>query len=315
MNQGIMKMSNKMTNVPVTTIDAGKFLHLINVGAKSQIAIYEDHVRKMGKKLGLEWTLVTIDNKSVIIEDNTNSVYYQADINKLGQGRVNIANLRELNIIESKKEDEFHKNVYDLIHAISEDSITEADEAFGRISKQRFRSSVIPESGLVTTRDGQTRYVKIKKEIVEEMDRLSLIKSIASLLKDDVKVTRGRIVEATFNHQPIKIPVNELTTRKVCAYTLKQVAQKAYLSEGFQNRIKHIAYLVAEDKVNEAVDNASDFLTTKQEFCMLNRCEMNKLIGETLATQNCFNKALAEDVSTLFYRTNCKINRDIIISE
>jgi len=301
--------------LPVTEVDAGKFLHSINVGAHAQISLFEERVKQMGKELDANWQLASLDQKNVFIEDIDTHTYYQGKIENIGKGRVKITDLKELRIVESKKENTFKKNVSELITALSEDKVADADGIFNKIAKQRFRSSVIPESGMVTTRDGRARTVKVQREIIEEKDRVGLIKRIAEALKDGVKIERGRIVEAVFGDQTIKIPINEMTRRKVVAGTIKEAAKKAYLSEGFQMRVKHVATMVVEEKVKEAVQNFSEFFTENQEFSLLNITEMRELAGNSLAAQCCFNKALGNDVGTLMYRANCRANKDTIMTE
>jgi hypothetical protein len=310
-------MKSQVDSLPVTTVDAGKFLHQLNMGAQAQVALFEQHVKQLGNAVNANWRLVSLDRNSLVIEDANLNKYYQGDIKHQGKGRVNITNIRELRIVESKttKEESFRKNLAELVHAICEDDLKSADAIFGRVARQRFRPNVIPESGYVAVRDGTLRYVKVTKDIVESSNKKSLIKNIAETLKGGVKVNRGRIVEAVFNNTIITIPINELTRRKTACCIVKETAQKAYLSEGFQNRIKHIAQLVSENKLREAVEISGKFLTENQEFCLLNLRECRELIGSALATGCCFNKQLSDDVGNLFYRTNCRINRDVILTE
>jgi quinol monooxygenase YgiN len=91
------------------------------------------------------------------------------------------------------------------------------------------------------------------------------------------------------------------------------VAVNAYLSEGFQSRIEHLAALISQDQVEQAVENVATFLKEEQEFSLLDLNETQRLAGNALAAKGCFNAILAEDVGKLIYRTGCRVNRDVII--
>jgi len=304
-----------MKKLPVQTIDAGKLLHEINSGAKAQLSVFEERVKFLGKELGLNWSLTSINKNEMLIEDIDTHKYYKASIENLGKGHVKIHNINELKIVEEKKENLFTRRIVEMVNAISEDRIKDADNTFNNMAKQRFRSNVIPEHGWVTTRDGVSRYIRTSREIVERNDQINIIKVIAESLKDGVKVSRGGVIEATFNSKPFNIPITELTRRKVMACDIKQKAQNAYMSEGFQKRIKRIASLVTENDIEGAVKLVADFVDENQEFSLLTEQEIQELMGNALATNLCLNKVLAEDVGTLFYKTNCRVNHDEIISE
>ena len=303
--------------LPVQVIDAGKFLHQINIGAQSQIVVFEDRVKLLGKELGANWSLASVDRDSIFIEDCDDAKYYQASVENLGKGKIKIHNLRELKIVEAStsKENIFGKNLVTMVEAISQDRIKEADETFNQLARQKFSSRIIPEHGYVTTRDGVTRVVHTSNTVVSESDQEKVIKAVADALKGGVKINRGGIIEATFHSKQISIPITELTRKKVIANDMREVAKHAYTSEGFQNRIKHIASLMTKGDMKGAVQSVSEFTTENQEFCLLTEEETQELVSNTLAANLCFNKALAEDTGTLFYRTCCRTNRDAIISE
>lgn len=301
-------------------MDAGKFLHLINAGALSQHALFSERIARMGEAAGAEWKLTSLDANAVVFEDVGEHTYYLADILRQGKGRVSIENIRELKIVESKKENSFHKNVIELVDAITESDNSRADAVFNRITAQRFRSSVIPESGFVTTRDGITRHVKVSKSIVDEAVKPRIVSALCEALSENVKISRGRIVEGVFGDVTLKFPITELTRRRVIARHMKSVAQHAYMAEGFQERVKHVASLLSEDdgkngNLDKAVMVAAELLKEYEEFSLLTKIETQTLIGDTLATYGCMNQALAEDVGELFYTTNCKVNRETIIND
>ena len=313
-------MSNPITNqkqqpTSVVEMDAGKFLHMINVGAQSQVTLFAERIAKLGEQIGAKWKLASLDNAQLVFEDVSSNTYFLADIKKLGRGNVKIENIRELRIIESKKEGSFRKNLLELIDAISESNTMQADAVFNRIAAQRFRSNVIPESGVVTTRDGVSHRVSVANTIVDGAVKPEIVAAICESVSDRVKVNRGRIVEATFGDATITIPINELTRRRCVARYSKEQAKTAYKHEGFQKRVQNIAALVSQDKVEEAIQKAAEMLMEEQQFCMLTQGEMQQLTNDTLATVGCMNSILADDVGSLLYRTNCRTNYKTIIDE
>lgn len=316
-----MKQINQKQNPPsAVEMDAGKFLHLINAGALSQHALFSERIARMGEAAGAEWKLTSLDANTVVFEDVGEHTYYVADVLRQGKGRVSIENIRELKIVESKKENSFHKNVLELVDAITESDNSRADAVFNRITAQRFRSSVIPENGFVTTRDGITRHVKVSKSIVDEAVKPRIVSAICEALSENVKISRGRIVEGVFGDVKLTFPITELTRRRVIARHMKSVAQHAYMTEGFQERVKHVSALLSEDdgkngNLDKAVMVAAELLKEYEEFSLLTKAETQTLIGDTLATYGCMNQALAEDVGELFYTTNCKVNRETIIND
>lgn len=307
--------NQKQRTAPVVEMDAGKFLGRINSGAQSQVTLFEERVRKMGHEAGAQWRLVSLSSNNLMFEDIDQSKYYNADITRMRGNQVKIGNIKEIRVVEAKKEETFHKNVNDLVTAISEDDVKQADNIFSRIAAQRFRSKVIPESGAVTTRDGVTRQVSIAKQLVPSELKQRIIKAVCESLNDSIKVSRGRIVEATFGEKQFKFPVTELVRRRVVARNMKAIAEQAYMSEGFQNRIEHIASLVCENKLDKAVEVAAEFLNEEQEFSLLDLKETRELVGFALAAKGSLNEQLEKNVGELFYRTNCKINRPTILDE
>ena len=310
------KIANrKQKNASVVEMDAGKFLRMINSGARSQIVLFEERIRAMGQQAGSNWHLVSLDNKSLVFEDIDSHKYFTADIARLSRGRVKIDKVQEVRVVESKKEESFQKNLKELIDNISEDNSRQADSIFNRIAAQRFRSKVIPESNRVTTRDGITRHVNVARTIISDSLKPRIIRAVCEALTDSIRTKRGRVVEATFADRDFEFPISELTRRRVVARKMKQIAGNAYLSEGFQSRIQHICSLVCKKEIKEAVKIAAEFLVEEQEFSLLNLTETRELIGFTLAAQGILNEDLSKDVGLLFYSTNCKINRETIIND
>jgi hypothetical protein len=313
------KISNqKQKTTSSVTMDAGAFLRMINSGAQSQVHFFEQRIRKMGDEVGARYKLVSLSDNKLCFEDIDTGKYYSANIRKSKGNNITLKNIAEIQIVETKKGKSFRKSVCDLVDAIYEDDHKRAESVMEQITKQRFRSRVVPESGYVTTRDGITRQVAVKESIVPAENKRAIIEAVAKALSDNVKVSRGRIVEAKFNNTKFEIPITEMTRRKVVSRQIKNVAQSAYMVEGFQNRVYDIAGLVSkkDDKaLKEAVKNAAEFLAEEQEFSLLTLAEMRELISLALATKGVMNEELGKDVGLLFYRTNCKVNHDVILKE
>lgn len=310
--------NQKQQAASAVEIDAGTFLRTINSGAQSQVTLFEQRVRKMGQEVDANWRLVSLDHNSLVIEDVDHNKYFQANIRRQKGHRIKIENVRELQIIENKKGKNFRRSVLELVDALSEDDTKQAEGILEQIAKQRFRSTVVPENGLVTTRDGITRHVPVRKSIIPENLKRPIIQAVVKALSDNVKVSRGRVVEANFGDRKFEIPITELTRRKVVSRQIKRLAQSAYMAEGFQNRVKHITSLVCrkdDEAMQEAVQIAADLLKEQQEFSLLTLAEVRELVGYALATQGVLNEQLEQDVGLLFYRTNCGINREVILKE
>lgn len=308
-------MSTEQKPVPASVnMDARNFLRAINSSAQSKVVFFENVVRRLGQETKRNYRLVALQPTNLMFEDVESHDYYIGDIKKDGQ-RFIVNNIKKINVVEEKKADLFAKNCTDLVEAISESDFKSADRCFNKIELQRFRSRVIPESGWITTRDGEARRINVQSDAVNE-DRIpAMIKAFAHAVSDSVEVSDGLVVSGTFNEtgEQFTLPVDEFTRRRIVARRMKQVAESAFKSGAFQKLVGNIAGLVSAKKVAEAVEVAAKFLKEEQEFCLLTQGEMKMLVDNTLAAQGEFNPFLIEDVSTLMYRTNAKINRESIV--
>ena len=296
-------------------MDARTLLRTINSGALSQHKIFEDKIKWMGQKQGYDFRLMSVNQNSLIYEDVNTGQMYQADVKRLSRGRIRIENSRPLRIVESQKKSLFKKACLDLVESIAEDDDGSADAAFGRMQNQHFRSRTIPMSGHVVTRDGIARHIPVSEDLVPYDLKPQIVKTICDSLSDRVMIKRGQIVESTFNDsdEKIRIPINELTRRRVVARLMKECAKEAYTSKGFQDRVRQIAGFFSNQKFTEGAKAATVLLRDKQEFCLLNLSEMQHLVGNALATGGILNEKLADDVGLLFYKANCKVNNKEII--
>lgn len=308
-------MNNPKSSVAPVVMDARKFVRQVNNSAAAKLKFFEESVTRMGKSVNKQLRLTSLDSTSLIYEDVDKNSYYIADIKKGNRGKVQLENVRPIQIVEEDKAAQFDKNVTELVEQICEGNFTQADKVFNKIESQRFRSRVIPESGWITLKDGVSRHVPVSTRIVQEDHVQNIVKLFSEAVKDTVEVDRGRIVRGTLSdgHEKFVIPINEYTRRRLVAFKMRDAANKAYQSSAFQDLVMECAALVCEGNVNKAVKVAAKFLKEEQEFSLLNTSEMKNLVESTMASRLEFNSMLANDVATLFYKTSAKVNRDAIL--
>lgn len=300
----------------VVKLDSRKFLGAINNSAQAKIAFFEDRLQKMGQSADKNWQLVALRDQDLFFEDRDNNQFYLAD-HSTDHGKVNINNIRPVQIFEKEKREVFEDACGKLVDAIEENDQRGMQAMFNTMKKHRFSGRSIPHSGVIRCRDGVIRHVPVATEsIIEQEARPKLIRAIVEGLQDRVIVENGAVVSANFNDgSPVKLPVTKWATRKLVAKRMRDTAANAFWSEGFQRRVAQTASLVAEGKIDEAVKFISPFLDEMEEFTLLNREQSQTLVENALATQAIFNQQLCDDTATLFYRTNLRVNRDKILSE
>ncbi|HUS89291.1 MAG TPA: hypothetical protein VMW91_08005, partial [Desulfosporosinus sp.] len=147
-----------------SVMDARKFLRAINTSAQAKVIFFEESVSKMGKQVGKNYRLTALDANSLIFEDVDANQYYVADIAKKLRGKIEIGNIMPVKIVDEQKSESFEKHCTDLVESVATDNFRDAEKAFRVIEVQRFRPSVIPESGWVTTRDGNAHRIVIESE-------------------------------------------------------------------------------------------------------------------------------------------------------
>lgn len=301
----------------VVTIESQKFLAAINDSAQAQVAQFERLVENIGNKSGQKWRLAALNGNKLVIEDIRNNRYYLAEHAKQKGGKVNIFNINQIAIVEDKKQSVYDSKVLNLLDAIEENDQRGMRSAWKGIASHRFSGRNVPASGLVRTRDGVVRHIPVQgEEVMDEHTKARLVAALVESVTDQVVLENGRIINASFNTDPHRrIPVSEWTCRKVVGNYMREAAQQAYLSPGFQNRIYKVAQLIEKDNIKEAVESLKDFLAEMQEFSLLNRKETGTLVENALAAKAVFNQDLCNDTATLFYRTNLKVNRDDIVKE
>jgi len=298
-------------------MDSRKFLGTLNDSAQARVAFFEDRVASMGKSAGKEFQLVALHAKSLFYEDVDANTFFLAEHTRDKGGKISIANIRQVEIVEEEKQGLFHESCLRLVNAIEENDQKAMGTAFKRMQSQRFSSRVVPYSGMIKGRDGITRRIAISNgESIGEDVRSRLIGTIVESLRDSVIIENGQVVSGHFSDgAEVKLPVTKWAARKLVARRMRDTATNAFWSEGFQLRIHNTARLVSEGKINEAVKQITPFLDSNEEFTLLSRRQVKQLVENALAAQSVFNDSLARDTSTLFYRTNMRISRTKIVTE
>lgn len=306
-----MAQNNK---APVV-MDARKFVREINNGAAATLRYFEEAVARLGNEANQNLRLTSLHTNHLIYEDVDTNTYYRADVKQAGKGRVKIENVSQIQVVEEEKAAQFNKNLLDLVESICESDYKAADRTFSRIEGQRYRSSVVPSSGWITTRDGVARRVNIASRKINEDVVATISNLFCEAVSDNIVVQNGRIVEGTlFKEDPdFKLPVNENSKRKLIARKMREIANNAYMSGPFQDLVVETASLVCEGRVADACKLTAKFLKEEQEFSTLDKNHMRQLVENTLATRGEFNSMLASDVATLMYKVNAKYNRQDIV--
>jgi len=309
-------MSKTATDSSAVVMDSRKFLGALNDSAQAKVAEFDGHVQSMGRKAGKNWRLTALKASDLYFEDVDTNVYYIAE-HKSNNGKVTIQNIRPIQIQEGEKQKVFGEACLKLIESIEENDQTGMQNAFNRMRSHKFSGRSVPYSGFVRCKDNITRQIQVSSDdSLSEDVRGRLIAAIVEGLRDQVIVENGNVVSASFsNGDPVRLPVTKWAARKLVAKKMRSAAENAFWSEGFQKRVKHVAQLVSEGNIEGAVKFVSPFLDDMEEFTLLSRGRVQTLVENALAANAIFNQSLCDDVSTLFHRTNLRVNRRKIIDE
>lgn len=294
-------------------MDARKFLRTINSSAQSKVVFFEGLVKKLGDKKSKNYRLSSLNEGSLIFEDVDSSSYFAADVSKKDRKRVEINNIRPIKIVEDEKPKSFNKHCFNLVECLSNDDFKGADKAFRIIESQRFRSSVIPKTGWVTTKDRVARYVPMESKGLD-IDIISetLARTVSDFLELDESTNTIRGVLPGTGEELV-IPMSKMMERRRVASHMKSVAENAWRSDKFNSLIENVAGLVSKDMIKEAIQRVAGFLKENQEFSMLSEDETKQLVENSLSAVGEFNSILSENVGTLLYRVNAKVNRHDIV--
>ena len=309
------KASNQDSATGPIVMDSGRFLGAINSSVQAKLSLAESIVKDLGTKVGANWRLAALRGDTLFIEDVNSHDYYMASHRREKGGRVTVDNVRPIRIVESKKKSVFESTCLQLVNAIEENDARGMATAYNKMLGQRFSPRTIPSHGKVKTHDGAVRTIKIDEgKTVDEDIKSRIVAAVIEGISDNVVVKEGKIVSASFNNNT-KLPISEWVCRKVIARKMRTVAENAYWSRGFQDRLAEVARCVNENRIVDGVKLVSGFLAENQEFTILNRKRLKSLVENTLATRAILNQQLCNDVTTLLWRTNLKINRDSILKE
>jgi len=296
-------------------MDSRKFLSALNDSAQARVSFFSEKVEEMGKLAGKQWRLAALRSKDLFIEDVNDNQFFVASHTK-DQGRIAISNIRSIEVVEGEKAGLFEDSCLRLVNAIEENDQSKMSSAFGRMKAQRFSGRTVPASGVVRTRDGIIRNISVSQDGFNESVKDKLVSTIVESLQDKVIVENGQVTAGYFNDgQRFRLPVTKWATRKLVARKMRDAANTAYQSQGFQERILAVSNMIAENKIENAIKTLAPFLMEMEEFTLLNRKQVSTLIENTLATQGVFNQQLCDDTSTLFFKTNLKVSKNKIVKE
>jgi len=309
-----MAGTDQNTNPASLTMDARKFLRAINTSAQARIVFFEDSIKAIGQKVNKNFRLTSLDVNSLIFEDVDQNHYYHADLSRKSGGKIEISNIRPITIVDEQKSESFEKHCHDLVECLSRDDFKGADKAFRTIEVQRFRPSVIPNNGWVTTRDGAAHYIAVESNS-GKVNIPAITEAFCEAISEFVELDEdGKVLRCEFpeSGEKFDIPINEMTRRRLVAHHMKSVAESAWRSDSYKKLIENIAGNVSVGNVQRSVQLAAKFLKENQEFSLLTADETKRLVDNALASTGQFSSILAEDVATLLYRTNLKVNKDDI---
>lgn len=305
---------NTMANSAIE-MDSRKFLSALNDSAQARVTFFSEKVEEMGRLAGRNWRLAALRARDLFIEDADRGTYFVANHTK-DQGRISINNIREVQIVEGEKAELFEDSCMRLVNAIEENDQSKMSAAFGRMKAQRFSGRTVPTSGVVKTRDGVIRNISLAGQGLNESVKDKIVSAIVENYQDKVIVENGVVTAGYFNNgDRFRLPVTKWGTRKLVARRMREAAEKAYMSNGFQERVLELANMISENKIDQAVKTITPFLIEMEEFTLLNKAQVNTLIENALAAKGVFNQQLCDDTATLFFKTNMRASRDKIVKE
>lgn len=297
-------------------MDSRKFLGALNDSAQAKVAFFESKVKELGKATNKNWRLAALYSKDLYIEDVGSNNFYIAKHHR-SHGAINITDIRPISIVESQKAGLFEESCLRLVNAIERNDQKGMQSTFGRMKAQRFTGRVIPESGMVCSKDGIVRRIKVRTpEQINEDIKKKIVACVVESISNRVIIEDNHAIGGHFfDGEQFNLPVSKWATKKLTAKTMRKVAMEAYLSKGFQGRIYDLASFISEGNVDKAVNLVAPFLEEYEEFTLLNRSQTKELVSNALAAKAIFNPQLCEDVATLFHKTNLRVNRTKIVKE
>ena len=250
-----MPSTDQNTSPAPMTMDARKFLRAINTSAQSKVVFFEGIVSKLGKEAGKNFRLIALEANSMIFEDVETNSYHHASIARKSHGKVQVSNIQPIKIVDEQKPESFDKHCNGLVESLAADDFKEAEKVYKAIENGRFRPSVIPESGWVTTKERLAHHVPIDRE-GEKYDIPAITEAFCSAISEFVEVDdKGRVIRGEFPEtgEKFNIPVNEMTRRRLVAGHMKSLAENAWKSDKFNDMVRNIAGMVSSGEIKEAV--------------------------------------------------------------
>ena len=296
--------------------DTRKLLSVINSSAQSQISLFEDAVKQFGTQMGYQYKLTALGSDKLVFEENGN--YYAADHMRLRGNNIKMYNIRKIELFENKKQEIFEDACLGLVDAISEDNTKDIENSFNKIAASRFRSTIASQNGIVKTRDGVIRKIKLSEAVeAPKVDTTGIANRIVKALSDQFTINEstGRY-EALLSQD--KFDVSKLKAAKVsmplmAAKKLGIMAEESAKQPKFRSFVKTTAHAIASNKLEEAIKNAAKFLNENQEYCMLTGDKFLVIVEDAMASEGMFNQTLIEHTFTALHRTNVKANQTEII--
>jgi hypothetical protein len=294
------------------TMDARKLLSTINQGYAGQLKIVESKLQKFGSDIDRKLKLVSLTNNSLMFEDIKSNNIYRADY-KFVEHQVVFENVKQIQVVDEKKSEIFNKACKELVESLEDENTVKADKIFSQLEKGFCTPKVIPESGMVKTRDGITHRINVSESIIPESIFPIVVKTIKeSLISSKIVIKEGIL---SYNEKNVKMPISKLTLRQVNARHMKSVAESAYKSDNFGKLIKACAAHISNNNIKEAIKLSKGFFTEEQEFTLLNKSEFKTLIENSLFSIGVFNHKVIDDTTSVLWETTCFVNKDDIISE
>lgn len=293
-------------------IDAGKLLGSINQGYAGQISMIEGKLSKYGETIDRKLKMVSYNGQNVVFEDVQSNKFYRFDVKEENK-QLAFTNLSELVVIDEDKEQRFSKICSNIVNSIENNDNDACNKYFAQMEKGFCTPKVIPESGCVRTRDGRLHTIFIENKLIPDHIKPLIVDTIKEAIKSSkVVINEGHMV---FNDTKVRMPISEFVNKQVIARRMRNVAERAYLSDGFKDLVEGAAARISNKEIREAVRVSKDFFAEQQEFLLLDKDNFKTLIENTLFARGIFNHKLHEDTAELLWETNCLVNKNVIIQE
>ena len=293
-------------------IDVRKFIRLVNSGYNAQLNEAASCVRKAGEKVDRNWELVAFNGTELLFEDASSDQYVHAKYTAKPSPK--LSDITPVEIIDEGKQDEFGEACKLLVESIEADDTKAINSAFNRMSLHRFSSNVIPASQQIKCKDGKVYRLPVNESATFSSEDVGqIIKEAKAHYSEGVVIQEGKIV--AYNGAGDKLRIDPLLPYTTRARHLRQIARNGYQNSGFRQAVLESASLLAEGKEKESAKTIGRVLQEDEEFTLLSRNDMIKVVSECLATEAIFNDQLASDLGVMAHSLNLKLHRGTIVQE